>query len=176
MVLDAYEKILKQFPEMILVIAPRHIDRTPSIESLLRRRGFGYQLRTDLGDPGTRRVQPVIIMNSFGELFKLYSLGTIIFCGASLSPLGGQNPIEAAAWGKVVFYGPFMEDFPDAKAILEGVNAGIEVCNPEVLAEKAIWFLDHPDVLTASGIRAREAVMNHRGAADKHARVVAKLL
>jgi 3-deoxy-D-manno-octulosonic-acid transferase len=115
-------------------------------------------------------------MNTFGELFKLYSVGTIVFCGASLVPLGGQNPLEAAVWGKVVFYGPSMEDFLDAKALLEEVGAGIPVSSPEMLAEKALWFLNHPDALRASGERGREAVLRNQNAAENHARVVATLI
>ena len=176
MVLDVYERILKQFPDTVLVIAPRHIERTSEIESLLERRGFEYQLRSELDGQATRRTKPIIIMNTFGELFKLYSVGTIVFCGASLVPLGGQNPLEAAVWGKVVFYGPSMEDFLDAKALLEEVGAGIPVSNPEMLAEKALWFLNHPDALKTSGERAREAVLRNQNAAEKHARVIAKLI
>ena len=176
MLLDVYEKILKQFPHMVLVIAPRHIERTPEIESLLDRRGFQYQLRSKLDSHGSPRTKPVIIMNTFGELFKLYSVGTIVFCGASLVPLGGQNPLEAAVWGKVVFYGPSMEDFLDAKALLEEVGAGIPVASPEMLAEKALWFLNHPDALKTSGERAREAVLRNHNASENHARVIAELI
>lgn len=176
MVLDVYERLLERFPDMVLVIAPRHIERTSEIESLLQRRGFEYQLRSKLDGHGTRRTKPVIIMNTFGELFKLYSVGTIVFCGASLVPLGGQNPLEAAVWGKVVFYGPSMEDFLDAKALLEEVGAGIPVSSPEMLTEKALWFLNHPDALKTSGERARGSVMRNQNAAEKHARVLAKLI
>jgi len=176
MVLDVYERLLERFPDMVLVIAPRHIERTSEIESLLQRRGFEYQLRSKLDGHGTRRTKPVIIMNTFGELFKLYSVGTIVFCGASLVPLGGQNPLEAAVWGKVVFYGPSMEDFLDAKALLEEVGAGIPVSTPEMLTEKALWLLNHPDALKTSGERARASVMRNQNAAEKHARVLAKLI
>ncbi|MCJ7594472.1 MAG: hypothetical protein MUO52_06860 [Desulfobacterales bacterium] len=176
MILDAYERILKQFPEMILVLAPRHIVRTPAIEALLRRRGFRYQLRTDLDGRRVTRTAPVVIMNTFGELFGLYSVGTINFCGGSLVALGGQNPLEAAVWGKVVFYGPSMEDFLDAKALLEKEGAGNEVSGPEPFAEKAMWLLNHPDEAERLGRRAREAVMRNRGAARRHARVIADLL
>jgi 3-deoxy-D-manno-octulosonic-acid transferase len=176
MVLDVYEKIRKQFPHLILVIAPRHIERTSEIESLLERRGFQFQLRSKLDGHGTQRTKPVVIMDTFGELFKLYSVGTIVFCGASLVPLGGQNPLEAAVWGNVVFYGSSMEDFLDAKTLLEEVGAGIPVESPDMLAEKALWFLNHPDVLKASGERAREAVLRNQNAAENHARVVAKLI
>ncbi|NVL90873.1 MAG: 3-deoxy-D-manno-octulosonic acid transferase [Desulfobacterales bacterium] len=176
MVLDVYEKILKEFPDTILIIAPRHINQTLVIESIVKERGFRYQLRSELNIAGTRRTKPVVIMNTFGELFKLYSVGTIIFCGASLVPLGGQNPLEPAAWGKVVFYGPSMEDFLDAKAMLEEVGAGILVSSPEMLAEKAIWFLNHPDALQTNGARAREAVIKNQNAAERHARVIRRLV
>jgi 3-deoxy-D-manno-octulosonic-acid transferase len=175
MVLNAYEKIIKEFPDTVLIIAPRHIERTAEIRSLLERRGFRYQLRSEIDGGAVKRTEPVIIINTFGELFKLYSVGTIVFCGASLVPLGGQNPLEAAVWGKVVFYGPSMEDFLDAKAILEEVGAGIPVSSPEMLAKKALWFLRHPETLNSNGGRAREVVIRNQKAADKHAGVIAGL-
>jgi 3-deoxy-D-manno-octulosonic-acid transferase len=176
MVLDAYRQILAKFPNTILIIAPRHIERTPQIETMIEGQGFTYQLRNELGIAGRRRTEPVVIMNTFGELFKLYSVGTIVFCGGSLVPLGGQNPLEAAAWGKVVFYGPSMEDFLDARTLLEEVGAGVPVSSPETLAEKAIWFLSHPDALKTNGARAREVVIRNQKAAERHARVIASLL
>jgi 3-deoxy-D-manno-octulosonic-acid transferase len=175
-ILDVFKKIRESFPDTVLVIAPRHIDRTPAIESLLRARGLSYQLRTDLEINRTTREAPVVVMNSFGELFSLYSVGTINFCGASLVPLGGQNPLEAAAWGKPVFYGPFMEDFKDATALLEGMNAGIQVSDSASFSKKAIWFLEHPEALKDFGKKARHAAERNQGAAEKHAKVVARLL
>ena len=175
MVLDAYEKIIKEFPDTVLIIAPRHIERTAEIRSLLERLGFRYQLRSEIDAGAAKRTEQVVIINTFGELFKLYSIGTVIFCGASLVPLGGQNPLEAAVWGKVVFYGPSMEDFMDAKAMLEEVGAGIPVSSPEMLAEKVVWFLRHPETLKSYGDRAREAVVRNQKAADKHAKVIAGL-
>ncbi len=175
-VLEAYENVVKRFPETVLVIAPRHVRRTPAIVSLLKARGLRHQLRTEIGGSKARRTAPVVVMNTWGELFRLYSVGTIIFCGASLVPLGGQNPLEAAAWGKVVFYGPSMEDFIDAKNLLESVDAGIEVSTAEALAQEAIWLLDHPETGANLGGRARELVKRSQGAAEKHARVIAGLL
>jgi len=176
MVLDAYERIVKEFPDTVLIIAPRHIERTAEISSLLERRGFRYQLRSEIDGGAAKRTESVVIVNTFGELFKIYSIATVVFCGASLVPLGGQNPLEAAVWGKVVFYGPSMENFLDAKAMLEEVGAGIAVASPEVLAEKVIWFLRHPDSLKALGARAREAVIGNQKAANKHASVIAGLI
>lgn len=174
--LDAYERIVGEFPDTVLIIAPRHIERAAEIGSLVERRGFGYQLRSELGSTKAKRTAPVVIINTFGELFKVYSVGAIVFCGASLVPLGGQNPLEPAVWGKTVFYGPSMDDFLEAKTLLEGLEAGIPITSPEMLAEKAIWFLRHPDALKAYGQRAREAVARNQNAAQKHARVIAGLI
>ncbi len=176
MVLDAYERIVKEFPDTVLIIAPRHIERTAEIRSLLERGGFRYQLRSEIDGGAAKRTEPVVIINTFGELFKLYSIGTVVFCGASLVPLGGQNPLEAAVWSKVVFYGRSMENFLDAKAMLEEVGAGIAVSGSEMLAKKALWFLRHPDSLKMLGARARKAVIRNQNAADKHAKVIAGLI
>jgi 3-deoxy-D-manno-octulosonic-acid transferase len=118
----------------------------------------------------------IVIIDTFGELFDIYSVGTIVFSGGSLVPLGGQNPLEPAVWGKAVFYGPHMDNFLDAKAILEDANAGMEVENPEDLADKAMRFLSLPEELRAIGERAKEAVLKNEGAVEKHARVIEGLL
>ena len=176
MVFDAYEKILERFPETILVIAPRHIDRTPEISAMLEKRGLAYQLRTELKNSGGRRERQIVLLDTFGELFDVYSIATIVFLGGSLVPLGGQNPLEPAIWGKAAFYGPHMDNFLDAKAILEAVGAGLEVENSDLLAEKAMHLLSHPKELIRLGDRARQAVFRNKGAAEKHARVIDRLL
>ncbi len=176
MILDVYEKILQKFPHALLIIVPRHIERTPAIGALLAKRGFSYQHLSRLKEGGERRQEKVVIVNVFGELFKIYSVGTLVFCGASLVPLGGQNPLEPAVWGKPVFYGPSMEDFLDAKALLEYEGGAVPVNGPGMLAEKALWFLEHPEALRALGDGARRAVLKNQDAAGRHARVIARLL
>jgi 3-deoxy-D-manno-octulosonic-acid transferase len=176
LILEAYDRILKKYPETILVMTPRHIERTRSIEAMLQKRGLRYQLRTDLGPGKGKRTSQIVIFNTFGELFKIYSVGTIIFCGGSLVPLGGQNPMEPAVWGKAVFYGPSMENFLDVKALLETARAAVEVRDPVMLAKEALWLLDHPEELKARGMRARETAIQNQGAAERHAREIARLL
>lgn len=176
LILEAYEIILESFKDTILIIAPRHIERTPDIGSLIKSRGYNFQMRTSLQDGRERRKENILIIDTFGELFKIYSIGTIIFCGASLVPLGGQNPLEPAIWGKMVFYGPSMQDFLDARLLLERVGAGVLVTSPEMLAEKALWFLDHPEELKARGRQAREEILINIGAGERHARTVKGLV
>ena len=175
-IIDTYKRIIKEFPDTVLLIAPRHIPRTKEIISLLDRNNFEYQLRSEINN-SSKRVKQVIIINTFGELFKLYSIGSIVFCGGSIVPLGGQNPLEAAVWGNcAVFYGPHMDHFLDAKAILDENRAGVEVYNSEMFAEKALDLLRNPEILKSYAKRAREAVIKNRNAGEKHARAVVALL
>jgi 3-deoxy-D-manno-octulosonic-acid transferase len=175
LLLDAYQEILEEFSRLLLIIAPRHLDRVSAVTSLLARRGLGYQLWGDLVRGVATRTERVVVVDTFGELRRIYSVGDIVFCGASLVPMGGHNPLEAAAWGKVVFYGPSMDDFQDAKRLLEDAGAGIEISSPGAFAEKALRLLRDPEVLAARGGRARQVVMQNVGAAERHARVIRQL-
>jgi 3-deoxy-D-manno-octulosonic-acid transferase len=174
--LKVYRGLLRYFPETVLVIAPRHIVRASRIEALVRQQGLEVQLWSDLVQPGVARTAPVVLVNTFGDLFKIYSVGTIIFCGASLVPLGGQNPLEPAMWGKMVFYGASMEDFAEPKRLLEQEGAGVEVKSAEAFVEKALFYLNLQGELQEGGRRAREAVLRLQGASQRHAEVIARLM
>jgi 3-deoxy-D-manno-octulosonic-acid transferase len=175
-VLDAYDRVAAAFPGTVLVLAPRHIERGPGIAGLVRNRGYPCQLRSRLLERGETRSAPVLVLDTFGELFRLYSAATLVFCGASLVPLGGQNPLEPAVWGKPVFYGPHMEDFGDAVTLLEEQGADGRVESAEALARAAVRLLGDPGERALRGERARRAVLVNRRAARRHARVVADLL
>ena len=175
-VLDAYGRMLRQFPDTVMIIAPRHIDRVGRIQARLHARGWRFQLRSALGEKDCIRTAPVVILDTFGELHAAYSLATVVFCGSSLVPLGGQNVFEAAVWAKPVLYGPSMDDFMDAKEMLEKTGGGIQVRDGAELAQKALFFLAHPQEAEKTGRRAYASVLSHRGAAPKHAAVICRLL
>lgn len=175
-VLDVYEKILESFSDILLIIAPRHVERTPHIQTLIKNRGFACQLRTDLSSQKGLRTAPVVLIDTIGDLKAVYSIASVVFCGGSLAPLGGQNILEAAVWGKPVLYGPSMEDFLDAKELLEKTGGGIQVADGRELAEKVRYYLSRPDAAAKAGALAREAVMSNKGAAGKHAEVIYNLL
>ena len=175
-VLAAYRRVLKDFPDTILIIAPRHIVRTPSIGSMIAKEGLQYQLRTSIEKEKGRRTEKIIIMDTFGELFKVYSVATVVFCGGSLVPLGGQNPMEPAAWGRAVLYGPHMDDFLDAKGLLEAADASLPVANGEDLGEKVVLLFEDGKALDRYGNRARKVVRDNCHTAKRHAGVIEELL
>lgn len=175
LLLDAYEKVLRRFPHTLLVMAPRHMERVADVQSMALAKGFPCQLHTEILKGTPRRAQ-VVVLDTMGELFAVYGIATVVFCGGSLVPLGGQNILEAAVWGKPVLYGPFMEDFLDAKRLLERYQAGTEVRNQLELTAKIIDFLSSPQQAAQKGDLAREAVASCQGAAQKHADVICRLL
>jgi len=163
-IVEAFEGLLKDFPDLHLIIAPRHIDRAGEVEALVRARGLSVGRRSRLrGGPAPM----VTVVDVMGELFYLYGLADVAFCGASLVPLGGQNPFEPAVWAKPVLYGSSMEDFEDARAVLEQVGAGQTARNVYELYRKARELLSDPEEARARGQAGRRALEAHEGAADR---------
>ena len=172
--LEVYRDILARRPDFKLILIPRHIERGDAVTDLARRAGFPDVIRmSSIRNGQVRQGERVIVVDVIGELFKVYSLADVVFCGGSLVPRGGQNLLEAAAWGKVVFHGPFMDDFRDERALLEEAGAGMTVRNREELSAGILGLLDHPDLLREKGESGRRAVAANRGAAVRYAELIA---
>ncbi len=174
--MDVYARLAMLIPDMVFIIAPRHIEKAPRIAELARARGIDWQYRTELGKTAAGRRAALVILDTIGELRYVYSVASVVFCGASLVPLGGQNPLEAAVWAKPVLFGPFMEDFAEARTLLETFGGGMGVKDGRELADRAIHLLTHPDEARRLGRLAKSAVLANQGAAHRHARVINNLL
>jgi 3-deoxy-D-manno-octulosonic-acid transferase len=173
--LDAFESISKVFPEMILILAPRHTSRVAQIESWIRESGRFSQRRSQIDARRPRRAK-IVILDTMGELSATYSIADFVFCGGSLVPKGGQNVLEPAAWGKAVMHGPSMEDFSEACELIHRAGGSAVVHNAQEIASVALKWLQAPQAACAMGDAARGAILMHRGAAVKHAEVLKRLL
>ncbi|MDD5711793.1 MAG: 3-deoxy-D-manno-octulosonic acid transferase, partial [Smithellaceae bacterium] len=119
-VLEVFGGLLKRWPEFKLILVPRHIERAAAVRELAVNYGYADVIAmTEINGGRRRQDERVVLVDVIGELFKLYSLATVVYCGGSLVPRGGQNILEAAAWGKCVFYGPHMDDFREERELLE---------------------------------------------------------
>jgi 3-deoxy-D-manno-octulosonic-acid transferase len=174
-IIDVYQELLKHYPEFKLIIVPRHIERTKDILVLLRQENFNDVLTlTDINNGRERCDERIIVIDVIGELFKIYSLATIVYCGGSLVPKGGQNILEAAAWGKVIFYGPSMEDFSEEKTLLEDVGCGTTIKSAEELLQKILQALKNPEELQHRGDRGKSAILANIGAAARYADLISR--
>ena len=176
MVLDAFIEARRQHPALTLILAPRHIHRVAEIASLARQRNIPCQLRSELYSGGPARRAPLILLDSVGELQCVYQLARVVFCGGSLVPKGGQNVLEAAALGKPVLFGPFMDDFLSAAAALVTRGGGRQVADGPQLGQALAALLASPDVAERMGAAALRVVAANSGAAARHAAAIAGLL
>jgi 3-deoxy-D-manno-octulosonic-acid transferase len=174
-IIHVYHELLKRYPDFKLIIVPRHIERTGDIFRLLKQENFNDVMTlTDINNGRQRKDERIIVVDIIGELFKVYSLATIVYCGGSLVPKGGQNILEAAAWGKVIFYGPSMEDFSKERALLEDAGCGVTVRSAEELLREIIHMLENPEELKSRGERGKAVVLANIGAAARYADLVSK--
>jgi len=171
LLLDAYRKIKRQIPGLIWILAPRLIRKLGEVESLLNGEEIEYQ-RLSLCRHEGRKTE-VVLVDTMGELRLLYGLGTYIFCGGSLVAKGGHNIMEAAAWGRPVFYGPHMDDFMDAKNLLEEAGAGLTVQSVEDLTRKITELHSNPQQYELICRSTFEAATKNQGVAQKQAEIIA---
>ncbi|MEW6185607.1 MAG: 3-deoxy-D-manno-octulosonic acid transferase [Thermodesulfobacteriota bacterium] len=174
--IEVYRQVKVHCPDLLLILAPRHIDRCPEIENLLQDQRLPFQLYGRVLSQREPWRTEILLVDRIGDLFALYSLATLAFCGASLVPKGGQNILEPAAWGKVVFYGPYMEDFKDARRLLEKAGAGFTVRDSGELERQVIYFLDHPEERERRGVAGREALKSQTGLTKKAAEIIAEVI
>jgi 3-deoxy-D-manno-octulosonic-acid transferase len=168
--LRAFSLLRRDHPDLRLLIAPRYIERAQRVLALARSMGLGTRLRSQRGGP-----EPVIVLDTIGELVRAYQLATVVFVGGSFGRRGGQNILEPAACGKPVLFGPRMENFQDSVQVLVG-RGGLQVKNPVALLQLLRDLLARPDELRKLGELAREAVSSVRGASARDARLIAELI
>ncbi len=172
LLLDVFKTVQQAFPNLVCVIAPRHMNRAAPIAARARQLKIEVQMRSGLQPPSGRRQAPLVILDTLGELQATYAVAAVSFCGGSLVPLGGQNVLEAAAWGTPVLFGPSMEDFQAEKELLLASGGGREVSSQRELARQILYYLSHPDAAALSGQAGQAAVFANTGASRKHAKVI----
>lgn len=152
-------------PEARIVIVPRHPPRAAAVAQELSLLGDPVQLWTDLrsGAEAPNSSRPLLV-DTIGELERVYGLATAVFVGGSLIPHGGQNMLEPAAQGLPVLYGPHIGNFTQEAALLEAAGAAQRVADAEDLAEQLSGLLSEPGRLEAMAAAGIGAVDGQRGA------------
>jgi 3-deoxy-D-manno-octulosonic-acid transferase len=167
LLLAAFTGLLRERPELRLALAPRRPERWDEVAGAIESRGLPLLRRSRLA-AGSRPVEGggVLLLDSVGELARLYRHGELAFVGGSLVPRGGQNPLEAAATGRPVLFGPHCFHFRDAESALLRAGGAIR-STPERLETEMAALLADDDRRRSLGTAAREAVLAGEGAADR---------
>ena len=179
--LRVYRDLLKRFPCLILILAPRHLSRIEEVEKLLRQEGTSWVKRTSLplgakgNGPEVKEPPRIVLLDTMGELMKLYSLGTLVFVGGSLVPLGGQNPLEPLFFKKCVLFGPYMFNFSEIARMLTEAGGAIQV-KEENLSSHIKRLLQDESARNEVGERGYQLLVKNRGTTEKIFEVIAPFL
>jgi 3-deoxy-D-manno-octulosonic-acid transferase len=175
LVLQAFQAARRAHPALRLLLAPRRPERFAEVPGLCAAAGLACARRSALGDAPWRGGD-VLLLDTVGELARVYALATVVFVGGSLVPTGGHNVLEAAVAGKAVVVGPHMENFQEIADAFRVAGALVQIGAAAELGP-AIAALLSDDARRASvGERARSLVVANRGGLETTARAIEGLL
>ncbi|HCU86579.1 MAG TPA: hypothetical protein DGP39_03550 [Verrucomicrobiales bacterium] len=161
-------------PELFLIVVPRHCERAAAVEAALQNVGLQVARRTELENSPEK--PDVLLVDTTGELKAFFEVATIVFMGKSLTAQGGQNPIEPAAVGKPVVFGPFMQNFAAVTRQLLEVEGAVQVADEAELAAVVDQLLADEVRRQRLGAAAREVVEANQGATQRTAEYLGKAL
>ena len=174
-VLKAFKAVREKHGKAKLVIAPRELLRTQEVIHICKRAGFTVTTRTKQQEQGPQDAD-IVILDTIGELGKVYSVGDVVYVGGSLIPHGGHNILEPAAHGKAIIVGHYMFNFKDTHALFKKRNACITVNNEQELAAETVQLFDdaaHRHQLEAETLAI---VGENKGASRKSAIILREML
>ena len=163
--LDSFRSVREQFPDAVLMLAPRHPERFAAVEELVKNKKFPFVLRSGwMQHPQPIAPGSVFLLDSMGELAPLYSLASVAFVGGSLVSAGGHNPLEPAQFGVPIVMGPSTENFCSVTAALLERQA-LRIAPAECLTDALLELLASPDA-AQMGLRARHVFEQQAGASE----------
>lgn len=162
------------FPTLVLIIAPRHVERFREIRSLLERLGLEVSLRSEAAGAG-QASPDCVLLDTTGELQNWYAIATIVFVGKSLTALGGQNPVEPILAGKPVLFGPHMENFAALAEALVVREAAVQVADADTLQREVHRLLHDREAAARLVANAQAVLAPHAGATTRTAALLMDL-
>lgn len=180
-ILDIYLSLVKSFPDLKLLIGPRHPERSESIIKLINEYPLLEAVRISLLSRMSAALQiserkQVFVLDTIGQLMYFYAISDIVFVGGSLVKSGGHNILEPASLGKPILFGKHMFNFRDIARMFLDNNAGIMVENAEELESKLRNLLEDQTKIAQLGKASREIILKNQGATARNAEIVTALL
>jgi len=175
---EVFRQLRRDIPDLYLVLVPRHFERSRSVGSQLDRRGVRWVYRSEVSyaDEPRPGSADCLLVNSTGELRHFFPHADVVFVGKSLLGQGGQNPIEPAAAGRAVVFGPHMQNFRDIVPRFLEAEAVVQVRDEEELRQQIGALLRDPARRSELGRRARAVVEAGRGVLDRTVEMVVDVL
>ena len=166
---DIFVRLKARFPELHLVLVPRHFERGKEVGREVAARGikFVYRSEISINSRYTPNEVSCLVLNTTGELRYFYEQAAVIFVGKSLLAEGGQNPIEPGALGKAMVFGPNMQNFEAIAQTFVSKNGAVQVKDAQELDEALADLLANPARAAELGANALRAVRENSGAIER---------
>lgn len=162
-VLSIFKEKLAKYPDIKLLLAPRHTTRLPQILDLLNSMNLNYGFRSK---NDSFKDKDVILLDTMGELSKVYSICEFAFIGGSFNKTGGHNPLEATVYNKPTITGPSIHNFRDIYWLLSRSNAGKIVKNPKEFSDYVEKLLSDKDFYLKACKDCEDIFKDQQGALD----------
>jgi 3-deoxy-D-manno-octulosonic-acid transferase len=179
-IIACYARLRRDFPSLVLLLAPRHIERVFQVQSSIESQGLAAIRRSELtrstGTAGRRGEPRVVILDTRGELVSVYRDAVLSFVGGTLVPIGGHNVLEPAAWGVPVFFGPYTDHCVEMAELLLAAGGGRRVEGVEDMTAVMASLLRDRQARHTMGVAACEVVLANRGALEQTLGAIAKVL
>jgi len=167
-----FKRLKENYRDLVLLLAPRHLDRMKKIERMLSHQNVDFVRRNELDGKAPLKNQKVILLDTMGELARIYAIADVAFVGGSLVPIGGHNLLEPAACGVGVIFGPYVDHFKTAADLLLQSGGGIKVKNEEDLYTRVLDLLKDEDKRKRMGKAAQEVIKGKSGVSQKTAQLI----
>jgi 3-deoxy-D-manno-octulosonic-acid transferase len=167
-----FKRLRKEGENLLLLIAPRHLDRVKKIEKMLSGQKLDFVRRSELDGKTPITNERVIILDTMGELASIYAVADLAFVGGSMVPVGGHNLLEPAVCGVGVIFGPHVDNFKTAADLLIQSGGGIKIKDEEELYSWALRLLKDDEKRRSMGKTACEAVKRQSGISQKTAHLI----
>lgn len=174
LLIQAYQQLKVQFPQLLLVLVPRHPERFDTVAELLQQQQLNFVRRSVNGLPDVST--QVWLGDSMGELLSWYQLADFVFIGGSLIERGGHNPLEAMAFGKAVLSGPYVFNFQLVFQLLQQQQAYFPVATVPDLVSTVTQLMQHPELAIQTGEKGLKLYQQQQGAVARIMAQVSNLL
>jgi len=105
----SYLSLKEKFPELLLVIVPRHPERFDQVAQYCQQSDLNIARRSSKQNVGVDT--DIWLIDTLGELLAVCGLADIVVMGGSFSNIGGHNPLEPALFKKPIVVGHDMSNF-----------------------------------------------------------------
>lgn len=172
--LDLYKQLKEKFPELLLVLVPRHPERFSEVKNLCNKHRLRTILRT--ANMPCHDAVDVYLGDTMGELKLLYAASDIAFVGGSMVPVGGHNILEPAAVGVPVMFGPYMDNFKDIARGLLDKGAAIQCQDREEIINAFSQLVEDSEQRQRLINQGREFVLQNQGALGRVGALLSRVL